>query len=183
MANTVELGHLLDRVVLVALTNSPHYPSPAISGEEGGEVVLPLSFFWTLLSLALHELPEHRIQFLFDALRDETNLMDEAMKPVVTRKQVERLVEHLQQTSQLVAETQIVDTEVKYPIPESRVGTAAELVSYALEGDEEDSPSSNDLANNPDLKFTARDLGAVLQSYSVCAWGECYIKKKKPYNL
>jgi hypothetical protein len=131
----------------------------------------------------MHDLPEHRIQFLFDALRDETNLMDEAMEPVVTRKQVERLVEHLQQTSQLVAETQIVDTEVKYPIPESRVGTAAELVSYALEGDEEDSPSSNDLANNPDLKFTARDLGAVLQSYSVCAWGECYIKKKKPYNL
>jgi hypothetical protein len=81
---------------------------------------------------------------------------------VVTIDEVRRMVGYLQDTCQLVPEAQIIATDKKYPTQQYRCGTPHEIVSWEGATDEVD----------------VDGFAAILRSKSVCAWGECYHKKK-----
>jgi len=146
-AFTIQLGHLVDRVVIEILKKY---------GKNEDEP-LPLSLWLTTLSLALSSSVEERMEVLFEALE----IVGSGTPVTIT--QVEEMVSHLQDTCQLPADSQIVLTEEQYPTQKWVRGNARELVPW--EG------SMNE----------AIDLEAfrsILRTKSVCAWGECYHKKK-----
>ena len=142
---TVQLGHLLDRVVLAALQKH---------GKSSREP-MPLAFWLTTLSLALNSSVPERIQVLYEVLENS------ATTPT-TIKEVIEMVGYLQDTCQLVPDSQVVPTSSKYPVQQYKVGTAEELVKWEDETDLMDVDAFAD----------------ILRSKSVCAWGECYHKKK-----
>jgi hypothetical protein len=144
-AFTVQLGHLMDRVVTNVLDKY----------NKSADDPLPLSLWLTTLSLALYSSVDERIQVLFE-------VMEKSNSPV-SFAQIEDIVGHLQDTCQLPPDTQIVPTETKYPVQTWERGTPDQLVPW--EGAEDE----------------VIDLDAfrsILRSKSVCAWGECYQKKK-----
>jgi hypothetical protein len=144
-AFTIELGHLIDRAVIGAF-------------EEKGmsqEVDMPLSFWIAILSMALNSTSNDRIRLLYEGMQ----LNDEA----VPFAQVHEMISHLQVSSQLVPDSQVIMSAQKYPIQQYHRGTPKELVEY--DGN----------MNDPiDVAFFAD----ILRSNSVCAWGECYLRKK-----
>ncbi len=144
-AFTIQLGHLVDRVVVKILEK---YGATA-------DDPLPLALWLTTLSLTLHSSVEERIQVLYD-------VMEKVNSPVAF-SQVEDLVGFLQDTCQLPPDTQIVPTETKYPAQEWERGTPDQLVPW-------------DGARNDAMDLEA--FSSILRSKSVCAWGECYHKKK-----
>lgn len=144
-AFTIQLGHLIDRVVTQVLNK---YGKSA-------DDPLPLSLWLTTLSLALSSSVDARIQALFE-------VMENLNSPVIF-SQVEEMVGYLQDTCQLPPDTQIVPTETKYPTQKWARGTAEQLVPW--------DGSTKDVM---DLDA----FSSILRSKSVCAWGECYNKKK-----
>jgi hypothetical protein len=149
---TVELGHLLDRVALQVSTER----------QTRSDEPQSLTLWLVLLSLALNAAMPDRIRVLYEILENETN--DSMETPMVTLLKVRDLVSHLQATSQLVVETQIIPTEGQaYPIQHYHRGTPDELVHW--DGSIED-------------KIDIDALAGILRSKAVCAWGECYSKKK-----
>lgn len=144
-AFTVQLGHLLDRVVADVLDK---YEKSADDG-------LPLSLWLATLSLALCSSVDERIQVLYEVLENSTT--------PVTFSQVEDMVKFLQDTCQLPPDTQVVPTETKYPVQQWERGTPAQLVPW--DGSKED-------------QIDLEAFYSILRSKSVCAWGECYHKKK-----
>jgi hypothetical protein len=123
--------------------------------EKSADDPLPLSLWLTTLSLALSSTVDERIQILFE--------VTEKLNSPVAFSQVEDIVGCLQDTGQLPPDTQIVPTETKYPVQTWERGTPDQLVPW--EGSEKE----------------VVDLDAfrsILRSKSVCAWGECYHKKK-----
>merc|ERR1712150_143171 len=79
-----------------------------------------------------------------------------------------RLVELLQKTCQLVPEAQIVEDNIKYPIQKYRKGTAEEILSKA----------QKEVKLENVNEWTCDQVGAILRSHSICAWGGCYQKRK-----
>ena len=146
-AFTIQLGHLVDRVVAELLTKYG----------KSDDDPLPLSLWLTTLSLALSSSIEERIEVLFEALETLSS------GSPVTVKQVEEMVGHFQDTCQLPAETQIVATEDTFPTQQWVRGNAAELV-----------PWEGSMTESIDLDA----FSSILRTRSVCAWGECYHKKK-----
>jgi hypothetical protein len=144
-AFTIQLGHLLDRVVIAILKeqNKSEYDE------------LPIKLLLAALSLALNSPVPDRIRILYEILERED-------QPVRFSK-VRPMVGYLQETCQLVPDSEVVETETKYPTIQYRKGTPEELVPW--EGSETD-PIDLDA------------FAAILRSHSVCAWGECYHKKK-----
>ena len=132
---TLELGHLIDRVVL------------------SNDRPRPLLYWSVVLLLAVNAPVPDRIQLLYDS-----------MPPERTIAHVTQVVEYLQETCQLVPEAQLLAVpERKYPIQQYKRGTAKELIQW--EG-------------TPNDPVDVDALAAILRSRSVCAWGECYHKKK-----
>jgi hypothetical protein len=115
----------------------------------------PLLFWLTALSLALNAPVPDRIQMLFKIAQQQHE--------VVTIDEVRRMVGYLQDTCQLVPEAQIIATDKKYPTQQYRCGTPHEIVSWEGATDE---------------AVDVDGFAAILRSKSVCAWGECYHKKK-----
>ena len=146
-AFTVELGHLLDRAVISALDKE------GIPEDEQ----VPLPFLLAALSLTLNSSVSDRITVLYESLQLKNG--------TVTFDDVLHMVGYLQQTSQLVPDTQVVEGDTKYPAQQYERGTPQQLVQW---------DGSNADVMDQDA-FTA-----ILTSRSVCAWGECYVKKKKP---
>jgi hypothetical protein len=142
---TVEMGHLMDRVVLGSLKDH----------ETESTDPKPLSFWLTLLSLALNSPVPERIQILYQVLQ--------AQDETVTISDVRDMVGYLQDTCQLVPDSQVIPTDQKYPIQQYERGTPEKLIVW--EGTEHD-PVDIDA------------FSSILRSKSVCAWGECYHKKK-----
>jgi len=175
---TIQFGHLMDRVVvkeLERIANEKRKAAAASAGGENdfsGEVEVPLSFLLTALSLALNSTVADRVQALYDVmLLDKQNSAEQT----VSIHEVERMVQHLQSTCQLVPDAQIVPTIANIPYQMYRVGDGAELTRRACEGlnliiDGKDKSNNSSIA--------LEDFYAILKSRSVCAWGECYIKKK-----
>jgi hypothetical protein len=144
-AFTVELGHLLDRAVLAALhqQNTPE------------EEPVPLVFLLAALSLGMRSTVEERIVILFEAMQTKN--------ASVTYQDVREMVGYLQDTCQLVPDSQVVEGSRKYPTQQYERGTPEQLVQW--DGSDQDV-----------LDLDA--FSAIVRSRAVCAWGECYNKKK-----
>jgi len=212
---TIGMGHLLDRVVIAAFENklnnskesenknsgnsgditsfsSDDFASPM--SEKDNEVSMPLSFWLTVLSLALNGPVSERIRILYEVMEKQSttstnnsnsddsqqrydlsatnNSSSDDNAPSVTLQDITTMVHYLQETCQLVPDTQVVPTETKYPTQQYRRGTPQELVRW---GDDKDHAISSSNEECLDLEaFTG-----ILRSKSVCAWGECYHRKKK----
>jgi len=145
-AFTVELGHLMDRAVLAALHQQ---------GKQEDEPV-PLVFLLTALSMGLRSSVDDRVAILFEAMQTKNES--------VTYEDVRNMVGYLQDTCQLVPDSQIVKAPTQYPIPQQyERGTPDQLVHW--EGSDQDVMDLN-------------AFDAIVRSKAVCAWGECYNWKK-----
>ena len=146
-AFTIEMGHLLDRVMEAALNHQEKTKDDEIS----------IVFFLAALSLCMdmESSVSERIRVLYDvlALKDST----------VTCKDVEKIVGYLQDTSQLTPDAQVVMSDTKYPLQQYKIASPEELVAW-------DGP--------PNDSIDIQAFADILRSKSVCAWGECYFKKK-----
>ncbi|GAX15635.1 hypothetical protein FisN_3Hh107 [Fistulifera solaris] len=80
-AFTVELGHLIDRVIVAALQKHNRTTLDA----------MPVEFWWVALSLALNSSTPERIQILYQVLQGR--------RERVTLQDVTRIVDYLQDTS------------------------------------------------------------------------------------
>lgn len=147
-AFTIELGHLLDRVVVALLKEH----------KKSADEEMPMALWLTLLTLALNSSVSDRIQILFEIMERE-----EEEEEVLTFRQVRPMVGYLQETYQLVPDGQVIPTETKYPTQQYRRGGPEDLVPW--EGSERDP-----------IDFDA--FASILRTKSVCAWGECYERKK-----
>jgi hypothetical protein len=151
-AFTIELGHLMDRVVDAALTTQGKTREDEVS----------LVFLLTSLSLAmdLDASVSDRIRVLYEALQ-----LGADSNGTVTHNDVAEIVGYLQDTSQLTPEAQVVEGDSKIPTQQFKVATPEQLIGWeGPEGESVDLQAFSD----------------ILRSKSVCAWGECYFKKKTP---
>jgi hypothetical protein len=176
-AFTIELGHLLDRVVMAAVPVIMKSKSlkDGIMDDDASKNAkdfchsqeISLRFFLTALSLAMDidASVNERIRTLYRVLQ--------LHNPIVTAEDVEEMVGYLQSTCQLPPETQIIASDNKIPAQEYKVASPHELVSWdGLVV----SSSSND--ENVGDCIDVQAFSDILRSKSVCAWGECYFKRK-----
>jgi hypothetical protein len=160
---------LLDRVAVAALEKH----------QKTLDDTMPVTFWLTLLSLALSGSAADRIGVLYRMmqLQQDRQPQEEQEMPLdnndttttkVTIDQVVELVGYLQDTYQLVPDSQVVPTAHAYPLQEYAVGTPEQLVDRHRWVHHE--------ALTPTIDYAA--VASILRSKSVCAWGECYHKKK-----
>mmetsp|Transcript_9868 Transcript_9868/g.12489 ORF Transcript_9868/g.12489 Transcript_9868/m.12489 type:complete len:398 (-) Transcript_9868:220-1413(-) len=177
---TIELGHLLDRVVIGLLEKQE------LSHRREDDGKLDLNLLLVALTLCMNGTIRERTEILFDIMTattikspeqsDASNGQKNQSNQVVTEKQIIEMVKYLQDTCQLVPDAQIVESETKYPIQEYKVGTPSELVQMGkiMKKDElSDSALAEDKGS-----WTCDDFHHILRSRAVCAWGECYVKTK-----
>ena len=187
---TIQMGHLIDRVVIAELERrrrddkNNNLDEVTSVNQESDE--LPLSFLLTSLSLALNSTVADRIRVLYECMLlldtdggggEESNTSSgNNNNNLVSEVQVESMIQNLQSTCQLVADAQIVETNSKVPYQSFRVGTGKELIRRAREGygGKKGQPGVTREVEGP---ITMEDFHAILKSRTVCAWGECYIKK------
>jgi hypothetical protein len=175
MAPTIEFGHVLDRVVLDVLHHR----------QQRSDEPQPLLWWGVVLSMAVHAPVPDRIQLLYELLahtsssssssdmiaamdndssdNNNNNSSQDSPFAPITVHQVRELVGYLQDTCQLVPETQIVPTNQQYPTQQYARGKPIDLVHW--EGE-------------PHETVDVDALAAILRSKAVCVWGECYQKKK-----
>lgn len=181
---TIEFGHLLDRVVIAELEriDKDSHSENEIGGGGGVEgsllrKELPLPFLCAALSLALNSTVTDRVRVLFESMllgQIETASVDETT--TVPGDQVSQMIRHLQNTCQLVPAAQIVETNSKIPFQTFRVGTGEELTQRAREGYGGKKGSAG-VTNERDGPVSLEDFHSILKSGTVCAWGECHVKK------
>ncbi|KAL7455285.1 hypothetical protein ACHAWC_006843 [Mediolabrus comicus] len=177
---TIQMGHLIDRVVIAELERRRSDDKNNILDEvtsvnqESDE--LPLSFLLTSLSLALNSTVADRIRVLYECMLLLDTDGGGGEESNTSSVQVESMIQNLQSTCQLVADAQIVETNSKVPYQTFRVGTGKELIRRAREGygGKKGQPGVTREVEGP---ITMEDFHAILKSRTVCAWGECYIKK------
>ena len=222
---TIGMGHLLDRVVIATLQDKlkkqqqqndaaknstlsvpessnvnrtePASFSTTDTSSSDNDATMPISFWLTVLSMALNGPVDDRIQILYEVLEQQAAVMDASSnknnasqqqfdlsidsssdstqskesKAGVTLQDVITMVDHLQQSCQLSPDTQVVPTETKYPIQQYRRGTPEELVQWqATDGDNSQGGKVE--------RLDADAFAGILRTKSVCAWGECYRRKK-----
>lgn len=127
--------------------------------QSGGQATQPMYVWFTLLSLALSAPVPERVQALWQVLRRQPVDND------VTIEHIQQLVESMQKTCQLVPDAHVIAEQThKYPTQQYRKATSQELVPW----NDEDRSQPVDI----------NTLDDILRSKSVCAWGECYHKKK-----
>ena len=154
---TIELGHLLDRTALHMVQKM----QPQANGAPPITTETPLSVtrWLVLLSLALNAPVPDKMRVLYEILATESG------DGTVTLWQVRDLVGYLQDSSQLVLETQVIPTpNAAYPIQAYHRGTPDELVRWDGGG--------------LDDKLDVDALADILRSKSVCYQGECYASRK-----
>jgi len=180
---TIQFGHLVDRVVIAELERMEGRKKEG--GDDmigGGEVEerllqreIPLSFLYAALSLALHSTVTDRVRVLYESMLSEMDTTP-AEDTTVPGEQVSEMIQHLQNTCQLVPGAQIVETNSKVPFQTFRVGTGDELTQRARGGygGKKGSPGVTRESEGP---VSLEEFHAILKSKTVCAWGECYVKK------
>jgi hypothetical protein len=184
---TIELGHYLDRVVLKMLLQEKQknqHQASSTTVTAASETAQSLTLWLIVLSLALSAPTPDRIQVLHEILQREamaTRHLDldsgsSSSTPLVTVAQVQQLVGYLQSTCQLVIDNQLLATpDKKYPIQDYHQGSPQELVQWQQPGEGGD---DKDKSTSENEKVDVEALAAILRSKSVCAWGECYHKKR-----
>ena len=184
---TIQLGQFIDRVVIAELERRSSDKwrmkcdeNDVISGDKEGSDKLPLSFLLVSLSLALNSTVSDRIRVLYESMllfeKDNDGASSTSTRNIASEEQVECMIQHLQSTCQLVPEAQIVETNSKVPYQTFRVGTGKELTRRAREG-YGGKKGSQGVTKEVGGPVTLEDFHAILKSRTVCAWGECYIKK------
>lgn len=186
---TVQFGHLVDRVVIAELERSGKNGGGVDSTSERSaeqeqvrllQAELPITFLFAALSLALHSTVNDRVRALFDTMvleRTDNSLQQQEENELhVDADQVSQMIQHLQNTCQLVPEAQIVETNSKVPYQTFRVGTGDELTMRARGGFGGKKGSAG-VTKDVDGPVSLEDFRAILKSRAVCAWGECYVKK------
>lgn len=188
---SIQMGHLMDRVVIAELERKREEDN-----DEGADNAkqdsdeLSLSFLLTSLSLALNSSVTERIQVLYDSMLIGTEMNSSTStssssseeeesnntNSIASKEQVEHMIQNLQSSCQLVPDAQIVETNSKVPYQTFRVGTGSELTRRAREG-YGGKKGSQGVTKEGDGPVTLEDFHAILKSRTVCAWGECYIKK------
>ena len=175
---TIQMGHLMDRVVIAELDRRRENAEGTETGDE-----LPISFLLTTLSLSLNSSVADRIQVLYDTMlignemnNNNTIAENNTNSNVASKEQVEKMIQNLQSTCQLVPDAQIVETNSKVPYQSFRVGTGQELTQRARQG-YGGKKGSQGVTKDASGPVTVEDFHAILKSRTVCAWGECYIKK------
>jgi hypothetical protein len=153
--------------------------------------VLPLPFLLAALSLALHGTVSDRVRALYESASifdDDGGLgtdMDggegegsDASTSAATLSggAASRMVQYLQRTCQLVPEAQIVETNSSVPYRTFRVGSGDELVRRAR-GGYGGKKGTAGVTREAEGRVTLEEFHAILRSRTVCAWGECYVKK------
>jgi hypothetical protein len=189
---TIQMGHLVDRVVIAELERrrrddkNNNLDEVINVNQESDE--LPLSFLLASLSLALNSTVADRIRVLYECMLlldtdggggEESNTSSSGnnnYNNLVSEVQVESMIQNLQSTCQLVADAQIVETNSKVPYQTFRVGTGKELIRRAREGYGGKKGQAG-VTREVEGPITMEDFHAILKSRTVCAWGECYIKK------
>ena len=181
---TIKFGHLLDRVVIAA---SEHSARIKHGGNiDGDEKSSDISFFLVVLSLALNSPIRDRVDILFQIMSRFNGTNNEGFKSdvkgnktVVTETDVIKMIDFLQQTCQLVPETQILESETKYPVQEYKVGSPSELMAVGkISKMEQLSDDALKEGASTERKLNCDDFHHLLRSKGVCAWGECYVRKK-----
>jgi len=176
---TIEFGHYLDRVMIGYYEKQKKKQG----NKEDTSLTEPLnenvsiSFLLTMLSLALNGTISDRIQILFDVLAhrsDSKRKNDIEGEPEVTEAAVENMIDYLQLSNQLPFDPQILTADVQYPIQEYKVGIPEELLAFA----KKEVSDKGDLILLGKESFECKDFDAILHSTFICAWGECYGRKK-----
>ena len=176
---TIQLGHLLDRVVIaeverlaeVDADDADEVPTNAFERE------LPISFFLATLSLALNSSVADRVRLLFGAIRLVDGTVVDGGEIQTSGEQVAEMIRNLQKTCQLTPDAQIVETNSKVPYQTYRVGTGDEDLTRRARGGYGGKKGSAGVTSCAEGPLTQDDFHAILNSRTVCAWGECFIKK------
>ena len=187
---TIQFGHLVDRVVIAELERTEKNSGGGVGFADHHQdakllqVELPLAFLFVALSLALHSTVTDRVRALFEAMVldgvDTPSVQQQAEQEEhssVDADQISQMIQYLQNTCQLVPEAQIVETNSKVPYQTFRVGTGEELTMRARQGFGGKKGSAG-VTKEVDGPVTLDDFHAILKSRAVCAWGECYVKKR-----
>jgi hypothetical protein len=204
---TIQFGHLIDRVIIAELERiaaadaNKSSREEDVSAEKDGvenDGELPLPFLLAALSLALHATVTDRVRVLYESAKigqdssstmvnntkneedEEGGTSSSTTSDLLSGQNASRMVQYLQRTCQLVPDAQIVETNTSIPYKTYRVGTGDELVTRArigYGGGKKGSSVGITPENNKDGPITLEEFHAILKSHSVCAWGECYIKK------
>lgn len=172
---TIQFGHLMDRVVIKELERRLKQQQQQIEAEDHeNKKEVPLSFLLTALSLAMNSTVADRVEALYNVMvlseEDDNTPAEIEKRKKVTMQRVEEMVQHLQHTCQLVPDAQIVPTVSNIPYQMYRVGDGAELTRRACEG-------LGFIGEDRGVAVDLDDWYAILKSRSVCAWGECYVKR------
>ena len=157
---------------------------------------LPLPFLLAALSLALHGTVSDRVRVLYESASvfddddgddgdgdgegvdgGREGSSESAGAAQLSGRAASRMVGYLQRTCQLVPDAQIVETDSKVPYRTYRVGTGDELVGRARGGYGGKKGSAGVTRMAEGGRVTLEEFHAVLRSRTVCAWGECYVKK------
>lgn len=155
---TIQLGHLMDRVIVSILEQQQQVDGRDGQGENDNvsdfnfdpqlqqqqqqqqqPQGLELRLLLVVLTLAMNSTVRERVQVLYDILatdshNDSNDIIvddqDEHMtdKIHVEENDVVKMVGYLQKTCQLVPDAQIVESKTKFPVQEYLVGSPRELV-------------------------------------------------------
>jgi len=190
-AFTIQFGHLLDRVI-VSIINKIGKDEVQYSQIEDEKEWLEVRLLLVALSLAMNGSVRERVEALYDILveddeiqgqngseGDETdfpNRNDSMNGSIVKEKDIVKMVDYLQKTCQLVPDGQMIESDTKYPFQEYIVGSPAELTAHGKVLKKED--ISEEALEGGEKGWSCDDFHHLLKSKSVCAWGECYVKKK-----
>ncbi len=170
---TIQLGHLLDRVVISILETTRADSTP-------DEAKIDLSLLLVVLSLCLNSTVRDRVEILFEVMERQQNsaVAQTNASATVKKHNIIEMIGHLQKTNQLVPDAQIVESETRYPVQKYRVGSPVELTEQGTVM-KKDELSEDAMKHDIDQsEWTCDDFHHLLRSRAVCAWGECYVKKK-----
>ena len=229
---TIQLGHMIDRVMLAMVSaqksgSTIETKKLKIATNEGNSGVIDddvdddIDIYLIILSLVMSGPVRDRVGYLFEVMRtmpksrrDERdgddsnhdtndnnegkgNNDNETEQKRVDEECIVAMIGHLQRSYQLVADTQVRASDDEwFPFQQYRVGNSHELVAGGKEerknflsdgalqvsSDGDDSGKTGEdgqrRREGQERGWTCDDFHHLLRSKSVCAWGECYIKKK-----
>lgn len=191
---TIQLGHLVDRVVIAELERRGRSVNNNGDGDDERSTSsneLPLPFLFAALSLAMNSTVAERVDALYNVMllpssssssmttisNDSNASNNNEQQLLASGDQVSQMIQHLQNTCQLVPDAQIVETNSKIPFQTYRVGDGAELTKRAREG-YGGKKGNEGVTREKEGDVSLDEFYAILKSRTVCAWGECYVKKK-----
>ncbi|EED89711.1 predicted protein [Thalassiosira pseudonana CCMP1335] len=157
---TIQLGHLVDRVVIAELER------------RGSTVAERVDALYNVMLLR-----SSSTSSMTTISNDSNASNNNEQQLLASGDQVSQMIQHLQNTCQLVPDAQIVETNSKIPYQTYRVGDGAELTKRAREG-YGGKKGNEGVTREKEGDVSLDEFYAILKSRTVCAWGECYVKKK-----